>query len=119
MYYVHMPFALGSGILLIFFWHETTMKSAVTINMWLTKLRIPAFIFCGLLFLLTFVVEMGKFTPWAIQFVRGQVIVFAMIVGALGVFYIVTSIRIFRALGSSASQSSEMHKKRVKRVRGF
>jgi hypothetical protein len=117
MFYIPMPFSLSAGILLIFFWQETTMKSAISINMWLGKLRIPAVIFCGLLFVLDLVVEVSKSTPPALQFVRAHIIVVAIIVCALGIFYLVTSFRIFRALGDSQSSNTDAHKKRVRRVR--
>ena len=103
----HLPWGFSCALLVALFWHETLSQNGFAIYGFLHKLRIPFFVFVALLF----VIELGFNIPrlYGHTVMAGNAVVYFILTIGLGTFYIITGVRVLRAV-------KRANYKKVKRV---
>jgi hypothetical protein len=106
------PFIYTGALLITCFWHESLSKSNLKINYFLDRLKVGFFVFASIIF----AIEILQVIFQAHNLIqRKNVVYFSMAVQAfygviLVIFYVVTSIRIFRRIRNSTALLSRATK---------
>lgn len=109
----HLPWGLSCALLVALFWHETLIKDGLAVSAFLGKMRVPFFIIVAIMFGLEILFTTMRIHGYT--WVAINNVVYVVLAFALAVFYVVSGIRILRALnkgmGNMRTRSRHEHRK--------